>query len=61
MNSIFYELSQTLDGLQTREELLSAISLLEDHYDAFSDPDQEIADRLLIALSERLALLESDP
>ncbi len=54
MNPWFYELSQKLNGLDTREALQGAIAELEDLYAALSEHDREIADRLIAELYRRL-------
>ena len=53
MNPLFLELSQNLDKLAARSDILAAIDELEDQFDALSDIEQEIAARM----SERAANL----
>ena len=43
MNPLFLELSQNLDKLAARSDILAAIDELEDQFDALSDIEQEIA------------------
>ena len=54
MNPRFYELSQRLGGLETREAVEAAIAELEEDYGNLSERDQEVADRLIADLFRRL-------
>ncbi len=59
MNPWFQQLSQQIQSLRTRAELLDALDDIEDHYDYFNDVDQEIADRLIVELNSRLDTLSA--
>ena len=60
MNPLFLELSQNLDKLAARSDILAAIDELEDQFDALSDIEQEIAERLIAQLNQRLASLTDE-
>jgi len=60
MNPLFLELSQNLDKLAARSDILAAIDELEDQFDALSDIEQEIAERLIAQLNQRLACLTDE-
>lgn len=60
MNPLFIELSQNLDKLAARSDILAAIDELEDQFDALSDIEQEIAERLIAQLNQRLACLTDE-
>lgn len=60
MNPLFLELSQNLDKLAVRSDILAAIDELEDQFDALSDIEQEIAERLIAQLNQRLACLTDE-
>ena len=60
MNPLFLELSQNIDKLAARSDILAAIDELEDQFDALSDIEQEIAERLIAQLNQRLASLTDE-
>ena len=60
MNPLFLELSQNLDKLAARSDILAAIDELEDQFDALSDIEQEVAERLIAQLNQRLACLTDE-
>ena len=60
MNPLFLELSQNLDKLAARSDILAAIDELEDQFDALSDIEQEIAERLIAQLNQPLACLTDE-
>jgi hypothetical protein len=48
------DLVHTLRRAKTRDEVLDVIEVLEDRYDAFSGPGQELVDDLLDEARKRL-------
>lgn len=60
MNPLLDELSRNLDTLQTKAELATALADLEDQYDDLTEVEQDLADRLIIRLKERLDALGED-
>jgi hypothetical protein len=48
------EVSRRFDRLRTRDELLDAISDLEDAYDSFSEIEQDTVAKLIEELNRRL-------
>jgi len=57
MHALFVQLNQELPELRSRNELLAALSDIEDNYDAFNEVDQEIADKLIAELNRRINAL----
>ncbi len=58
MNPRFYELSQRLGKLETREAVQAAIAELEERYDSLDEYDREVADRLIAELFRRLEAMD---
>ena len=54
MHPLLVEMSRKFDRLRTREELVDAISDLEDAYDSFSEIEQEAVSKLIEELNRRL-------
>ncbi len=57
MNPWFYDLARRLPELHSGNELLDALSDLEDQYDGFNEIDQDIAAELMAELRHRLEAL----
>lgn len=55
------DLMDALRKQPTRSQLVAIIDRLEDHYDAFSGPGQEMVDSLLVQARRRLAELTPPP
>ncbi len=55
------DLMEALRKAPTRAQLVAIIDRLEDHYDAFSGPGQEMVDSLLDQARRRLAELTPPP
>lgn len=54
MHPLLVELSMNFDRFQTREQILDAISDLEDAYDAFSEIEQDTVSKIIEELNRRL-------
>ncbi len=54
MHPLLVEMSRKFDQLRTRDQLVDAISDLEDAYDSFSEIDQETVSKLIEELNRRL-------
>jgi hypothetical protein len=54
MHPLLVELSERFDRLKTREQILDAISDLEDAYETFSEVEQETVAKLIEELNRRL-------
>lgn len=54
MHPLLAEMSRRFDRLKTRDELLNAISDLEDAYDSFSEIEQDTVCKLIEELNRRL-------
>jgi hypothetical protein len=54
MHPLLVELSERFDRLKTREQILEAISDLEDAYETFSEVEQETVAKLIEELNRRL-------
>lgn len=54
MHPLLMEVSRRFDRLRTRDELLDAISDLEDAYDSFSEIEQDTVAKLIEELNRRL-------
>jgi hypothetical protein len=54
MHSLLYQIAKKALTLTTREEILAAITSLEDLYDSLDEMEMEAADKLLEDLNKRL-------
>jgi len=54
MHPLLVELSKRFDQLKTRDQILEAISDLEDIYDSLDEIEQETVARLIEELNRRL-------
>ena len=54
MHPLLVELSKRFDQLKTRDQILEAISDLEDSYDSLDEIEQETVARLIEELNRRL-------
>jgi len=60
MNPLLDELSRNIDTLHTKAELATALADLEDQYDDLTEIEQDIADKLITRLKERLDALDEE-
>lgn len=60
MHPILVELSGKFDQLKTRDQILNALSDLEDVYDGLSEIEQETVSRLIEELNHRLKQLGTE-
>ena len=58
MHPLLVELSRRFDQLTTRDQILEAISDLEDLYDSLDEIEQETVARLIEELNRRLENIE---
>ena len=58
MHPLLVELSKRFDQLTTRDQILEAISDLEDLYDSLDEIEQETVARLIEELNRRLGNIE---
>jgi hypothetical protein len=54
MHPVLYQLSQTLEGLDSRAAVMKAMDEIDAVYDALNDIDRDIADDLMHRLQRRL-------
>jgi hypothetical protein len=54
MHPVLYQLSQTLEGLDSRAAAMKAMDEIDAVYDALNDIDRDIADDLMHRLQRRL-------
>jgi len=59
MHPLLVELSKRFDQLTTRDQILEAISDLEDLYDSLDEIEQETVARLIEELNRRLGNVEA--
>ena len=59
MHPLLVELSKRFDQLTTRDQILEAISDLEEVYDSLDEIEQETVARLIEELNRRLADIEA--
>ena len=59
MHPLLVELSRRFDQLTTRDQILEAISDLEDLYDSLDEIEQETVARLIEELNRRLGNVEA--
>jgi len=59
MHPLLVELSKRFDQLTTRDQILEAISDLEDLYDSLDGIEQETVARLIEELNRRLGNIEA--
>jgi len=59
MHPLLVELSKRFDQLTTRDQILEAISDLEDLYDSLDEIEQETVARLIEELNRRLGNIEA--
>lgn len=59
MHPLLVQLSKRFDQLTTRDQILEAISDLEDLYDSLDEIEQETVARLIEALNRRLGNIEA--
>ena len=59
MHPLLVELSKRFDQLTTRDQILEAISDLEDLYDSLDEIEQETVARLIEELNQRLGNIEA--
>lgn len=57
MNPTLSGMSEKLANFSTKEEVLAAIDDLEDQFDALNEVEQEIAERLITLLNQRLIVI----
>jgi hypothetical protein len=55
------DLMEALRKARTRQQVLAVIERLEDHYDAFSGPGEEMVDNLLAQARRRLDEFPAPP
>jgi len=59
MHPLLVELSKRFDQLMTRDQILEAISDLEESYDSLDEIEQETVARLIEELNRRLADIQA--
>jgi len=59
MHPLLVQLSKRFDQLTTRDQILEAISDLEDLYDSLDEIEQETVARLIEELNRRLGNIEA--
>jgi len=59
MHPLLVELSKRFDQLMTRDQILEAISDLEELYDSLDEIEQETVARLIEELNRRLADIQA--
>ncbi|TCV88166.1 hypothetical protein [Sulfurirhabdus autotrophica] len=57
MNPTLSGIAEKLNNFSSKEEIAAAIDELEDQFDALNEVEQEIAERLITLLDQRLIVI----
>ncbi len=57
MNPTLSGIAEKLNNFSSKEEIAAALDELEDQFDALNEVEQEIAERLITLLNQRLVVI----